>query len=105
MKKFTKFLALGVILAAPAFAVIPAEARCMVKWVDHDFNVMTRPIQKQVCDSTLDLPGINLPGVQPIQRPQIPPLPSIGLPPIGATSCTMQSVYENGAWVTRRLCR
>ena len=74
-------------------------AKCTVKWVDHDYNTMTPAIQKQVCDSTLDIPAINLPGVRPIQRPQISPIQSPTIAPIGTRNCRTQSVFENGQWI------
>ena len=93
-------------IALIAFSVA-ASAACRVQWVDHDFNVMTPPIQKQVCDNTLDLPAINLPGVRPIQRPAIKPIEPIGLPPLGTQYCSTQQVYNNNTmrWETKRLCR
>ena len=99
-------IALCLVIAVPLMAIPAsgADAACTVRWVDHDFNAATPPIQKQICDSAIDLPAINLPGIQPIQRPQIRPLPAIGLPPLGTTNCSNQSVFENGVWVTRRLC-
>lgn len=80
-------------------------AECKNVWVDHDYNSSTPPVQKQVCDSTLDLPAMNLLGVQPIQSPALKPLEPIGLPPLGTTQCTTQRVYEYGQWVDKRLCR
>ena len=97
-------LCLLAVVSASAVFVMEANAACKVQWVDHDFNMSTPAIQKQICDSSLDLPAINLPGVRPIQAPQIRPIPSIGLAPLGTSSCTNQSVFENGRWVTRRLC-
>ena len=82
-----------------------ASAACRWVWVDHDFNTATPAIQQQVCDSSIDLPAIQSPSIRPIQTPQIRPIPSIGIPPIGTTSCSDQSVYENGRWVTKRVCR
>lgn len=93
-------ITLTLLLAIPS-----SYAACRNVWVDHDHNPATPPIQKQVCDSTLDLPAINLPGVQPIQRPQIKPIEPIGLPPLGTTQCRTQSVFENGRWVNQRLCQ
>lgn len=80
-------------------------AACKNVWVDHDYNISTPPVQTQVCDSTLDLPAINLPGVQPIQSPGLRPLEPVGLTPLGTTQCTTQRVYEYGQWVEKRLCR
>lgn len=82
-----------------------AQATCRNVWVDHDYNSATPPGQRQVCDSTLSLPAINLPGVQPIKHPPIKPIAQPGLPPLGTTQCRTQSVFENGRWVDRRLCQ
>jgi len=92
-----------------AFAVlimsVQAEAACRWVWVDHDYNTMTPAIRKQVCNNTLDLPAIQSPSIRPIQQPQIRPLPSVGLPPLGTSSCRTESVYEYGRWVNKRICR
>ena len=81
-----------------------AYAKCEIKWVDHDYNSLTPAIAKQLCDSTLDLPAINNPGIRPIQQPQIRPLPRISIPPIGTKNCNTQSVFENGRWVNKQVC-
>jgi|SRR5210317_2179293 len=93
------------ICIAVALFAVNANAACKWVWVDHDYNSMTPAIQKQVCNSTLDLPSIRTPSIRPIQQPQLRPLEPIGLPPLGTTSCRMQSVYEFGRWVNKRICR
>ena len=82
-----------------------AAAACKWVWVDHDYNLSTPAIKKQVCDSTLDLPAIKQPSIRPIQTPQIRPIESPTLPPLGTTQCRTQSVYENGKWVNKKICR
>lgn len=77
---------------------------CKWVWVDHDYNLTTAPIQKQVCDSTLDIGTPKPPSVAPIQSPQIKPIESPTIPPIGTTQCRTQSVYENGRWVNKKIC-
>ena len=84
---------------------VNANAACRWVWVDHDYNSMTPAIQKQVCNSTMDLQAIKPPSIRPIQQPRLRPLEPIGLPPLGTSSCRTQSVYENGRWVDKRLCR
>ena len=91
-------------LVALILVSVNSAAECRVHWVDHDYNASTLAIQKQVCDSTLDIPGINLPGVRPIQEPQIKPIESLDIPPIGTTRCRTESVYDDGEWVDIRLC-
>ena len=92
------------LILALALVSINASAACRNIWVDHDYNTSTPAIQKTVCDSALDLPSTNLPGIRPIQRPQIKPIDSLGLPPLGTTRCRNESVYEGGQWITKRLC-
>ena len=84
-----------------------ASAACKVVWVDHDYNTFTPAVQKQVCDSTLDLPAINNPGVQPIQQPKIKPIESLKLPPLGTTQCSTQQVWNQQAmrWEQKRICQ
>ena len=82
-----------------------ASAACRWVWVDHDYNASTPAIRKQVCDSSIDIPAIKPPSIRPIQTPQIKPIEVPGIPPIGTTRCRNESVYENGKWVTKRICR
>ncbi len=44
-----------------------STAECRYVWVDHDYNVRTALVQRQVCDSPIDLPA----------------LPKLSLPPLG----------------------
>ena len=94
------------LLITMAFLLLPmwASAACKYLWVDHDYNTSTPPIRKQVCDSVIDIPAIPSPTIQPIQQPQIRPLPPLGIPPIGTTQCRNESIYENGQWVTKQVC-
>lgn len=94
-----------VILLASLIAASSAFSTCRNVWVDDDFNSATPPVMKEVCDSTLDLPAINLPGVQPIQRPQVRPIERATVPPVGTTRCRTQSVYEHGRWVNKQICQ
>ncbi len=96
--KRTLLFALFSILASTSIA------DCRIQWVDHDYDTTTPAIHRQICDSTLDIPAINLPGVQPIQQPAIKPIEAPTIPPIGTSSCQTQQVYENGTWVSKKLC-
>ena len=87
-----------------SFISTSASAGCRWVWVDDDYNASTPAVQKQICDSTIDIPAIQSPSIQPIQRPQIRPIESLGVPPIGTTSCRNESVYEDGEWVTKKVC-
>jgi hypothetical protein len=82
-----------------------AEAACRYQWVDHDYNASTPAIKKQICDSSLDIPAIESPSIRPIQQPQIRPIQTPSIPPIGTSNCRTQSVYENGRWVNKEICR
>ena len=81
-------------------------AACKWVWVDHDYDFTTPAIQKQVCDSTLDIPAIKTPSIQPIQTPQIKPIETPSIPPLGTTNCRTQSVYDyaSGKWVNKKIC-
>jgi len=94
----------AVILLA-AFFALNVQAACRYVWVDHDYNMSTPAIQKQVCDSAISLPALKSPSLRPLQTPQLKPLESFGLPPLGTRNCTTQSVFENGRWVSKRLCQ
>ena len=47
-----------ILLSLSLFAVSSASGACKWVWVDHDYNMSTKPVQKQVCDSTLDTAAI-----------------------------------------------
>jgi len=65
----------------------------------------TPAVKKQVCDSSLDLPAIQLPTLRPVQTPQLRPIESPRLSPIGTSQGRTQSVFENGRWVNKQTCR
>jgi hypothetical protein len=101
MKLIRTLLVFAVVAtAAPQFVA----AACKAVWVDHDFNTSTPAIRKQVCDSPIDIPAIPSPSVRPIQTPQIRPIETPTVPPIGTKSCRNESIYEDGKWVTKRIC-
>jgi len=82
------------------------QAACRWVWVDHDFNLSTPAIQKQVCDSTIDIPAIRPPTIRPIQQPRIRPIEIPTIPPIGTNRCRTQNVYNENArrWELKRIC-
>ena len=95
-----------VVIAALALSS-SASAACKIVWVDHDYNAFTPALKKQVCDSSLDLPAINNPGIRPIQKPSIKPIEPLALPPLGTTRCSTQQVWNQQTmrWEQKRLCQ
>ena len=78
---------------------VSALAQCRQAQVCDDFGQNCQV--RQICNSTIDLPGINLPPLRPLPSMELKPLPSMQLPPIGTTSCTYMQV--NGRW--QNVCR
>jgi len=76
-----------------------SEARCSKSQVCDD-NGMNCRVQ-DICDSTLDLPSVELAPLTPLPSTQLKPLPSVGLPPLGTTQC--QYMQVNGRW--QNVCR
>jgi len=99
MKLLTTLAAITLYLFSPA-----SMAECHYLWVDHDYDANTPPIQKQVCDSSIDLPALPDVSTPPIQTPTVPPISSPYIPPIGSASCRDELVYRNGEWVTEMVC-
>jgi len=91
--------------AVVLIATSQANAACRIVYVDHDFNALTPVVKKQVCESQLDLPAINNPGLRPIQTPALKPLEPLTLPPLGTTRCRTQRVWDGYRWVNQRLCQ
>ena len=94
-----KLLIMGALIA------FDASAACKWAWVDHDYSTMTPAIQKQVCESTIDINAVRTPSVRPIQQPQIKPIQRHTIPPIGTRRCRVESVYINGRWTDKQICR
>ena len=84
-----------------------ASAACKWVWVDHDYNSSTPAIQKEICDSILNVPTIRPPSIAPIQAPRIKPINPIGINPIGTKRCQVESVYNTRTrkWENVRVCR
>lgn len=76
-----------------------AEARCRKSQVCDDYGQNCRV--QDICDSTLDLPSVELAPLTPLPSTQLKPLPSIGLPPLGTSQC--QYMQVNGQW--QNVCR
>jgi hypothetical protein len=51
---------------------------------------------QDVCDSSLDLPSIDLAPLPPLPSTTLKPLPSMELPPLGTSHCEYKQV--NGEW-------
>ncbi len=73
----------------------PVKAQCQLAQVCDDYGNNCRV--RQICKTTMDLPGINLPPLQPLPSMELKPLPSMQLPPLGTTRCEYKQV--NGRWM------
>jgi hypothetical protein len=95
--KFTKQAVIATFLVV-GFANI-ADARCRKVQVcdDNGNNCHVRDI----CDSTLDLPSVELAPLRPFPSMELKPLPSMQLPPLGTSQC--QYMQVNGRW--QNVCR
>ena len=71
-----------------------AEAQCRKAQVCDDYGMNCRV--QQICDSTLDLPSIDVDPLTPLPSTDLKPLPSVDLPPLGTTKCKYKQV--NGIW-------
>jgi hypothetical protein len=73
---------------------LSVEARCRKSQVCDDYGMDCRAMD--ICDSTLDLPSIELAPLPPLPAIEIKPLPSVTIPPIGTGQCEYKQV--NGRW-------
>lgn len=73
---------------------VTASAECKSSNVCDDYGHNCQA--QDICDSTLDLPSINLPPLQPLPTMELKPLPSLELPPLGTSKC--QYMQVNGRW-------
>ena len=89
-----KNTAIGVVCFLFGTFTASALAQCRQAQVcdDRGQNCQVR----QICGSSLDLPGTNLPPLQPLPSMELKPLPSMQLPPLGTTRCEYKQV--NGRW-------
>jgi hypothetical protein len=61
---------------------------------------------RQVCDSTLDIPAISTPTVPPVVAPSIAPIQSPTLPPVGTSSCRQAYLCDSlGRCSWQNVCR
>ena len=87
-----------IIILSIFIGVTLAEAYCQNSYVcDDDGNCG----YQDVCDSTLDLPSMNIPPLPSLPNIDLKPLPSLQIPPLGTTRCEYMSV--NGRW--QNVCR
>ena len=71
-----------------------AEARCVKSYVCDDWGSNCH--YQDICDSSIDLPSINLPPLPSVRNPGLKPLASVQLPPLGTSECEQKVV--NGYW-------
>lgn len=76
-----------------------ANAACRKSQVCDDYGNNCRV--QDICDSTLDLPSVELAPLRPLPSMELKPLPSMELPPLGTTQC--QYMQVNGRW--QNVCR
>jgi hypothetical protein len=76
-----------------------ADARCVKSQVCDSYGGNCSV--QDVCDSTLDLPSVELAPLSPLPSTELEPLPSTSLPPLGTSSC--QYMQVNGYW--QNVCR
>ena len=72
-----------------------ADARCSMSYVCDDYG--TNCQYQDVCDSTLDLPSVDINPLPALPSMELEPLPSLDLPPLGTSSCEYKQV--NGQWM------
>ena len=90
---------LFVFLITTISVITVAEARCRKVQVCNDFGMNCKV--KQLCESSLDLPSIELAPLQPLPSTRLKPLPSVSLPPLGTSKCEHKQV--NGFW--QNICK
>lgn len=95
--KFITKLVVTTILAI-VFSKI-SQAACRKSQVCDDYGNNCRVTD--ICNSTLDLPSLDLAPLRPIPSLEIKPLPSMDLPPLGTSKCEYMQV--NGHW--QNVCR
>lgn len=76
-----------------------ANASCRKSQVCDDYGNNCRV--QDICDSTLDLPSVELAPLRPLPSTELKPLPSMNLPPLGTSNC--QYMQVNGHW--QNVCR
>ena len=71
-----------------------ADAVCQKSWVCDDYGMNCGLID--VCDSSTDLPSVDIQPLRPLPSVELKPLPSVSLPPLGTSECRYMQV--NGRW-------
>jgi len=90
----------GLVIATTALAVSTGtEARCRLSYVCDDYGENCE--YRDVCDSVLDLPSVDLPPLSALPSLELKPLPSLELPLLGTSQCEYKLV--NGQW--QNVCR
>lgn len=87
-----------VLLSASIYSV-SAAAECERSYACDDNGQNCRV--QDICDSTLDLPSVELAPLRPLPSTDLKPLPSMELPPLGTSHCQYMQVYGN--W--ENICR
>lgn len=95
--KISSFLFVVIVFASGAST--NAEAKCRRAQVCDDNGMNCRA--QDICDSTLDLPSVEIDPLKPLPSTELKPLPSISLPPLGTSKCEYKQV--NGQW--QNVCR
>ena len=98
LKMTRTFLILGALVTLSSVIGI-AEGACRKAQVCDDFGMNCEV--RDICDSKLDLPSIDLPPLPSLPSTELKPLPSLHLPPLGTTECEYKQV--NGYW--QNVCR
>ena len=97
MMKITPQAVIAIVLVVGLANI--ADARCRKSQVCDDYGNNCRV--EDICDSTLDLPSVELAPLRPLPSMDLKPLPSLELPPLGTTKC--QYMQVNGRW--QNVCR
>ncbi len=90
--KITNYIFVAAIITLGTSSIV--EAKCRKSQVCDDYGMNCRV--QDICDSTLDLPSVELAPLRPLPSTELKPLPSVDLPPLGTTNC--QYMQVNGRW-------
>ncbi|MDH3310549.1 MAG: hypothetical protein OEM48_11685 [Gammaproteobacteria bacterium] len=90
--KINKLLIVAVVFAIGISA--NADAKCRRVQVCDDYGMNCRA--QDLCNSTLDLPSVDIDPLTPLPSTDLKPLPSIDLPPLRTSKCEYKQV--NGQW-------
>lgn len=71
-----------------------ANAECIRAQVCDDFGMNCHA--EDICDSTTDIPSVDVDPITPIPSAELKPLPSVDIPPVGTSGCKYMQV--NGRW-------